>query len=83
MVNCQFALTFAWFLSSRSEPVRVTRYFFMIGHKILIAVYHILKDKVDYKELGADHLNNFRRDKLIDHYKKQLANLGEEIVQVA
>ncbi len=55
----------------------------MIGHKILIAVYHILKDKVDYKELGADHLNNFRRDKLIDHYKKQLANLGEEAVQVA
>ena len=31
-----------------------------LGHKILIACYHIIKDKVDYKELGADHLDNFR-----------------------
>ncbi|MBT8245929.1 MAG: IS110 family transposase [Winogradskyella sp.] len=54
-----------------------------LGHKILIACYHIIKDKVDYKELGANHLNNFRRDKLLAYYKKQLTNLGEEIIQVA
>jgi hypothetical protein len=35
-----------------------------------------------YKELGEDHLNNFRRDKLVAYYKKQLANLGEETFQV-
>lgn len=54
-----------------------------LGHKILIAAYHIIKDKVEFKELGPDHLNNFRRDKLVAYYKKQLANLGEEVVQVA
>ncbi|MDP2058161.1 MAG: IS110 family transposase, partial [Flavobacteriaceae bacterium] len=27
-----------------------------IGHKILIATYFILKDKVAYKELGAEYL---------------------------
>lgn len=54
-----------------------------LGHKILIAAYHIIKDKVEFKELGADHLNNFRRDKLVAYYKKQLTQLGEEIPQVA
>ena len=54
-----------------------------LGHKILIAAYHIIKDKVEFKELGADHLNNFRRDRLVNYYKKQLADLGEETFQVA
>jgi hypothetical protein len=54
-----------------------------LGHKILIAAYHIIKDKVEFKELGQDHLNNFRRDKLVAYYKKQLAHLGEDIIQVA
>lgn len=54
-----------------------------LGHKILIACYHIIKDKMDYKELGANHLNNFRRDKLVAYYKKQLINLGEENLQMA
>jgi transposase len=46
-----------------------------IGHKILIAAYFIIKDKVAYDELGEDHLNNFRKDKLVEYYKKQLARL--------
>lgn len=54
-----------------------------LGHKILIAAYHIIKDKVEFKELGPDHLNNFRRDKLVAYYKKQLANLGEGNIQSA
>jgi transposase len=36
-----------------------------IGHKILIAAYFIIKDKVEYNELGEDYLNNFRKDKQI------------------
>jgi transposase len=46
-----------------------------LGHKILIASYFIIKDKVAYKELGEDHLNNFRRDRLIAYYQKQLEKL--------
>jgi transposase len=46
-----------------------------LGHKILIASYFIIKDKVAYKELGEAHLNNFRRDRLIAYYQKQLDNL--------
>src|SRR3972149_354938 len=32
-----------------------------IGHKILVIAYHILKDRIGYKELGADYLD--RRNK--------------------
>jgi len=46
-----------------------------VGHKILIAAYFIIKDKVEFKELGEDHLNNFRKDKLVSYYKKQLERL--------
>ena len=54
-----------------------------LGHKILIAAYHIIKDKVPFRELGEDHLCNFRRDKLVAYYKRQLDGLGEEAFQVA
>ena len=46
-----------------------------VGHKMLIASYFIIKDKVAYKELGEDHLNNIRRDRLIAYHQKQLDNL--------
>ena len=46
-----------------------------VGHKILIAAYFIIKDKVEFRELGEDHLNNFRKDKLVAYYKKQLERL--------
>ena len=46
-----------------------------LGHKILIATYFIIKDKVAYNDLGADHLNNFRRDRLVAYYKQQLEKL--------
>ena len=47
-----------------------------LGHKILIATYFIIKDKVAFNELGEDHLNNFRRDRLIAYYKQQLEKLA-------
>jgi len=40
------------------------------GHKIPIAVYSIIKDKIEFRELGEEYLNNFGRDKLIAYYKK-------------
>ena len=50
-----------------------------LGHKILIASYFIIRDKVEFKELGEDHLNNFRRDKLIAYYKKQIERLDPNL----
>jgi len=50
-----------------------------LGHKILIAAYFIIKNKVEYKELGEDYLNNFRKDKLIAYYKKQIERLDPNL----
>lgn len=46
-----------------------------VGHKILIAAYYIIKNKVKYNEIGEDYLSNFKKDKLIAYYKRQLNNL--------
>jgi transposase len=46
-----------------------------VGHKILIASYFIIKDKVEFNELGENHLTNYRKDKLIAYHKKQLSQL--------
>lgn len=46
-----------------------------IGHKILVAAYFILRDNMEFNELGPEHLDNFRKDKLIAYYKKQLQRL--------
>ena len=50
-----------------------------LGHKILIAAYFIIRDKVEYKELGENYLNNFRKDKLIAYYKKQIEKLDPNL----
>lgn len=50
-----------------------------VGHKILIAAYFILKNKVMYNELGEEYLNNYRKDKLIEYYKKQLSQLDPNL----
>jgi len=46
-----------------------------LAHKILIATYFILKDKIEFKELGPDHLSNFKKDRLIAYYRQQLERL--------
>ena len=50
-----------------------------VGHKILIASYFILKDKVPYKELGSDYLRNRNKGNRIKKHLKLLKELGVEI----
>ena len=50
-----------------------------VGHKILIASYFIIKHKVAFNELGENYLSNFRKDKLIAYYKKQLEQLDPNL----
>lgn len=50
-----------------------------VGHKILISAYHILKEKVAYKELGYDYLNTRRKKSQVQSYLDKLKNLGIEV----
>jgi transposase len=47
-----------------------------VGHKILIMCYHILKYKVPYKELGANYLDQRKKDRIAKSYLRKLLNLG-------
>jgi len=50
-----------------------------VGHSILKTVYHILKGKVHYKELGADYLNSKIEAKRKCYLKKELEKLGYQV----
>ena len=50
-----------------------------IGHKILVAAYFILKDKVAYKELGAEYLQELKKGKQIKRHIQLLKELGVDI----
>ena len=54
-----------------------------VAHKMVVASYHILKNKVAYKDLGADYLQKNRQDKQIAYYLKRLEKLGYEAETVA
>ena len=44
------------------------RAYVAVAHSILIAVYHILKDGVKFKDLGAGFYNQFNRERKINSY---------------
>jgi len=50
-----------------------------IGHKILIAAYYILQDKVAYRELGAEYLQEIKKEKQIKRHIQLLKEMGVEI----
>ena len=49
-----------------------------VAHSMLIAIYHILKDKVSFHDLGADYFDGFHREHKIHSYLRRLQALGWE-----
>ena len=85
LVQCAWAATRTknTYLRSKYDSLVVRRgkkrALIAVGHKILIATYFILKDKVAYKELGSEFLKNRNLDKKINRHLKQLKELGVEV----
>ena len=59
------------------------RAYVAVAHSILIAIYHILKDGVAFKDLGAEYYNQFNKERKINAYLKKLKALGWEVPVVA
>ena len=59
------------------------RAYVAIAHSMLVAIYHILKDGVVFKDLGADYYNQFNKERKINAYLKKLKALGWEAPVVA
>ncbi len=85
LVQCAWAATRTknTYLRSKYDSLVVRRgkkrALIAVGHKILIAAYFILKDKVAYKELGSDFLQNRNKSKKINRHIKLLKELGVNI----
>ena len=59
------------------------RAYVAVAHSMLVAIYHILKEGVAFKDLGADYYNQFNRERKINAYLKKLKALGWEVPVVA
>lgn len=54
------------------------RAYVAVAHSMLVAIYHILKESMVFKELGADYYNQFNRERKIQAYLKKLKAFGSE-----
>ena len=50
-----------------------------VAHSILKSVYHVLKDNVPYRELGADYLNSRMEAKRKKYLKQELEKMGYKV----
>lgn len=53
-----------------------------LAHEILKIVYHVLKDKKDYIELGENFVDNRRKASQIKYHKEALKNLGVDLPDI-
>ena len=74
-----FSAQFARICAHRGKK----RAYVAVAHSMLVAIYHILKDGVAFKDLGADYYNQFNRERKIKAYLKKLIALGWEGTEVA
>ena len=72
--NCYFSAQFARISVHRGKK----RAYVAMAHSMLIAIYHIIRDGVVFKDLGADYYNQFNRGREINVYLKKLKTLGWE-----
>ena len=50
-----------------------------VGHSILVIVYHVLKNRTSYQELGGDYFDKRNADKQRQRLIQQLEGLGLKV----
>jgi transposase len=51
-----------------------------VGHTMLVMMYHMLRDGVDYEELGHDYLDKLQPQRLTRYLVKRLQSLGHQVI---
>ena len=54
------------------------RAYVAVAHSMLTDIYYILRDSVEFKDLGSEYYNQFNQDRKIRAYLKKLKALGWE-----
>jgi len=50
-----------------------------VGHSLLVVIYRVLKDGVDYRELGPDYFDRLEPERLRRYLVKRLQSLGYNV----
>ena len=50
-----------------------------VGHSQLVSAYHMLRQNVDYHDLGAAHFDTIERDRNAKHLLKRLEAMGYHV----
>ena len=50
-----------------------------VAHTMLIAIYHMINENKEYKDLGSDFYNKFNKEKKANAYIKKLKELGYNV----
>ncbi len=50
-----------------------------VGHTMLVIMYHMIKNRTPYKELGEEYFNKIDKEKLAKNMVKRLEKLGYKI----
>jgi transposase len=50
-----------------------------VGHSLLIAAYHIIRDGVPHQDLGPDHFDTLHRQRLTSYHTRRLEELGYRV----
>jgi transposase len=51
-----------------------------VAHRLLVIIYHMLKDQTSYRELGSDHFNRLNTAYIQRHHVKRLESLGFKVI---
>ena len=77
--NSYFSALFARISAHRGKK----RAYVAVAHSMLIAIYHVLNDKMAFRDLGADYYNQFNRERKANGMVKKLKALGFEVTIAA
>lgn len=50
-----------------------------VGHSLLVVAYHILRDNVEYHDLGADPFDRLKHHRLASYHVRRLEQLGYQV----
>lgn len=73
--NCYLAAQFQRIARRRGE----TRAAVAVAHSILAVTYVMLRDAVDYRDLGPEHFHRLTPEKRVRDLVRQLENLGQKV----
>jgi transposase len=73
--DCYFAAQYQRLAKRRGDKKAIVA----VAHSILVVAWHILRDGVEYRDLGVQHFDRLHRERLIHYYRRRLTDLGVSV----